>query len=644
MVNIYCYKDAQPLELLGVVDDFISFSFQRSYSGIGEWQLTLNADSLNAQRIKEMKYIRVSDKVAGYVAKHTEVNEDNTHTITYTGYELKAIAARRIILPPTGYAYLSYANVSPEYVIAHLIDTQILNPETTNRQVTGTIATYSEGADIISYNGRFQNVASEIEALATAYYIGWAADIEDGAIVWKIWRGVDRTAGQEDNDRMIVSYAYDSMNNSDIEEGNVTPNYALIAGQGEGLDRQLATIDNVEAGINRNEVYIDARDITQEAGISALLQRGKEKLSEYGSDTVYNATFSKSFNDRYRIGYELGDIGTVIDEKINGGEMDISLTIVEEVYEESQLTLNVTFGYDKNTLSDAIKRLNSKSASLIATEGSGGISGIVSVEQGGTGADNAVDARTNLGITLANLGAAAANHNHSGVYAPVSHTHSYLPLTGGTLSAQLTVNSTTWWVIDARSSYSEAGIFYTPTGASQWIAGVGHWGITNSFVFGVNGDTWKARIDSNGTFNTAGSIYEAGTSLSSKYAALSHSHSYLPLSGGTITGTIRYDIPISTTANILYGQMASNDYYRILAGGASNAGYLEIATADDGNEPIYFRQYTGVFSSLVRTATILDGSGNTSFPGRVSMTILNTDNYGSSLPSGSAGDVYFKTA
>ncbi len=46
-------------------------------------------------------------------------------------------------------------------------------------------------------------------------------------------------------------------------------------------------------------------------------------------------------------------------------------------------------------------------------------------------------------------------------------------------------------------------------------------------------------------------------------------------------------------------------------------GILVIATADDGTEPIYVRQYTGVFSTLTRTATLLDGSGNTTFPGTV---------------------------
>jgi hypothetical protein len=78
----------------------------------------------------------------------------------------------------------------------------------------------------------------------------------------------------------------------------------------------------------------------------------------------------------------------------------------------------------------------------------------------------------------------------------------------------------------------------------------------------------------------------------------------------TVTGT--------NSVELVRGNMGDNDQFRILVGAsASNAGYVEIATADDGTEPIFVRQYTGIFSSLVRNATLLDGSGNTSFPGSI---------------------------
>lgn len=44
-------------------------------------------------------------------------------------------------------------------------------------------------------------------------------------------------------------------------------------------------------------------------------------------------------------------------------------------------------------------------------------------------------------LTYANVGAASAGHNHDSMYSKLHHTHPYLPLSGGTLTGGLTVNS-----------------------------------------------------------------------------------------------------------------------------------------------------------------------------------------------------------
>lgn len=85
-----------------------------------------------------------------------------------------------------------------------------------------------------------------------------------------------------------------------------------------------------------------------------------------------------------------------------------------------------------------------------------------------------------------------------------------------------------------------------------------------------------------------------------------------------VAGTIYFEILSGgSERNLLYQQMADNDLFRIRCGGPSNQGWVEIATADDGTEPIYVRQYTGAFSSIARTLTLLDGSGNTICPGNL---------------------------
>lgn len=69
-------------------------------------------------------------------------------------------------------------------------------------------------------------------------------------------------------------------------------------------------------------------------------------------------------------------------------------------------------------------------ASLTSLNASNISSGTLPIARGGTGATTAANARSALGITPANIGAAAA-----------SHTHSYLPLSGGALTGSIHIGN-----------------------------------------------------------------------------------------------------------------------------------------------------------------------------------------------------------
>ena len=102
-----------------------------------------------------------------------------------------------------------------------------------------------------------------------------------------------------------------------------------------------------------------------------------------------------------------------------------------------------------------------------------------------------------------------------------------------------------------------------------------------------------------------------------------------PISIGNAAGSsIVFSRPVETTAivlsndGMLAGTMAANDKWRIIGSGATDVGELEIATADNGEEPIVFRQYSGDFSSVTRTLTLLNSTGNSTFPGQITATSL----------------------
>lgn len=108
-----------------------------------------------------------------------------------------------------------------------------------------------------------------------------------------------------------------------------------------------------------------------------------------------------------------------------------------------------------------------------------------------------------------------------------------------------------------------------------------------------------------------------------------------------VVGTIDYGyLTGGNERNLLYQQMADNDFFRIRCGAPSNQGWVEIATADDGTEPIYVRQYTGEFASITRTLTLLDGNGDTYCPGKITSGNWIRSNLYSAGIDGYADDLY----
>jgi hypothetical protein len=98
-------------------------------------------------------------------------------------------------------------------------------------------------------------------------------------------------------------------------------------------------------------------------------------------------------------------------------------------------------------------------------------------------------------------------------------------------------------------------------------------------------------------------------------------------SGDTVTvnsqvaGNVLFSDNNTASNRGVIGTVGNSDAW-FVGGAASgaNAGYMVIATGDDGTEPIYVRQYdngTPISGTTYREATLLDASGNTIFPGNI---------------------------
>lgn len=170
----------------------------------------------------------------------------------------------------------------------------------------------------------------------------------------------------------------------------------------------------------------------------------------------------------------------------------------------------------------------------------------------------------------------------------------------GNVDGTIHVNSGGIYPIMLRNSGgSECSIDYQCSG-EHFVAGVYP---DRFFIWGDNGGEIAS-------FLSNGNVGIGTTSTSGKK---------LYINGDIgVNGTIYLEtLSGGNERDLLYQQMADNDLFRIRCGGPSSQGWVEIATADDGTEPIYVRQYTGKFASITRTLTLLDGSGNTICPGNL---------------------------
>jgi hypothetical protein len=237
---------------------------------------------------------------------------------------------------------------------------------------------------------------------------------------------------------------------------------------------------------------------------------------------------------------------------------------------------------------------------------------------------------------------------------PTTTTFTYANTTTGSQTIAGTVRVDSQTSITSRSA---ATVGLVVRGATSQVTDIQQWqisdGTVRSYITADGSFLTSSTLTSMGNLRVAGTAGTGGGSGVIGIANAGTAPTSNPTGGGVLfveSGALRYrgtsnaartivnadgTLPVPTSvvntvsgtnsAELVRGNMADNDQFRILVGGtATNTGFAEIATADDGTEPIHVRQYTGVFTTLVRTATLLDASGNTSFPGSLSSASLTT--------------------
>lgn len=356
-------------ELLGEFSIYRSLIWNRRYYEPGVFEIHTAVEYFPL--LNSGRYIFRHDRQELGVIR--EVNYTQTskgaRTAYCKGYFSEALFNNRVTVPA--------ANITgtPEEISRSLVTTYFISPSDGGRvfpQIRlGALSGLGASTTLQSTGDQIGDKMYELERTQELSH-RLVFDFEENVLTFEVWAGLDRTDDQEVNSPATFSNAFYNVKNVVYDrDASTAANFAYVAGEGEDADRVIVEVDaRTDATQERREIFVDARDLQKtykdssgtertysDTQYAALLrQRGLEKLDEYAQVEVVNSDIDASANLVYMEDFDLGDLCTYQNQDV-GIETVKRITEIQEVYEGSKATLNITFGNDESTsLTKIIRR------------------------------------------------------------------------------------------------------------------------------------------------------------------------------------------------------------------------------------------------------------------------------------------------
>lgn len=357
----------QNLDFIGQIDNYESLIFPRSVSTAGAWEITISANKKHVDKLIEDNYIMLGTNKNRAGIIESVVSNEESNTLTIRGKTLLSILTRRITIPPTGQTVWQ-RKANAETVMKELVHSNFNGSSDVNRHIAQLeIAPDLKRGAVVDWSSRHKNLNEEIVEINSLSKIGVdiALDYERKKLVLDVIQGIDLTVSQTERSWVLFSPRFENINaqtyTRDLSDYR---NFAYVAGQGEGADRQIVTVGD-GSGINRRELFVDARDIENAA---TLPQRGHQKLAEVEPVHTLESSVNYYSNFKFEKDWNLGDFVTV--ENSKGIRVDVQVTEVTECWDGTGYNLEANFGSKIPTLQEKVSRMV-RSAPSGAVAGSG---------------------------------------------------------------------------------------------------------------------------------------------------------------------------------------------------------------------------------------------------------------------------------
>jgi hypothetical protein len=354
----------------GLIESYSSLRWVRKYNQAGEFELHIASTPHSLTLLQKGNVLFKKDDVeAGYIeVRKLSEDEQGKELLSVTGKFLTNYLDRRIVWTK------ETLEDTVEKNMRKMVDSEFINTPDNDRKidnmVLGNLNNYTKKE---SYQTEHKKVLEELEKLSLLDDLGFriTADITNKKMIFDIYKGKDRSVNQNVLPKVIFSRDYENVLNQEYTESiNNYRNVALVGGM-ERLEatppipQKFVTVGNA-TGLDRYETYINASNtsnekedksiMTDEEYKKILTSIGNMQLGKLKELKTFDCTINPFGNQKYKIHYDLGDLVSFMNKKWNL-LLTKRITEIEEIYEDSGLKLNITFGEQLPTLTTKIKQI-----------------------------------------------------------------------------------------------------------------------------------------------------------------------------------------------------------------------------------------------------------------------------------------------
>lgn len=326
-------------ESIAVIDTYESFIWTDRYNSYGDFEIIFAMDESFLRYLKEDNYFWLKDSEHTMIIEDIRIDADTEdgNRLIVTGRSLESILERRIIWGQKVFT----GNL--QTAIQTMLNECIISPSIEDRKISNFRFAESADPKITSltidnqYTG--DDLYTVIKGLCEENNIGFKIVLtDDNWFEFSLYAGVDRSYDQTENPYVVFSPNFENIINSNYFSSKASyRNVTLVEGEGEGTDRKTAIVGS-GSGINRREVYTDARDISSktEDGVTLsdeeyyaqLRSKGLKTLTDHSITTAFEGEVEATKLFKYGEDFYIGDIVQIANEYGNEGSAYISELII----------------------------------------------------------------------------------------------------------------------------------------------------------------------------------------------------------------------------------------------------------------------------------------------------------------------------